>query len=100
MIAPSSPVKETISSSLSARRASCATCSTSARVMRSAIGERLLVRVEAAERQFPPLGGRRTPFGIGIDAVDGAGGKAIVATAAELRDDHDVGSVVEDRTEL
>ena len=38
--------------------------------------------------------------GIGIDAVDRARGQALVATAAELGHDHDVGAVVEDRAEL
>src|SRR4029079_608168 len=42
----------------------------------------------------------RAPVGIGIDAVDRARGQALVAAAAELGDDHDVGAVVEDRTEL
>ena len=44
--------------------------------------------------------GAGTPVGIGIDAVDRARGQALVAPAAQLGDDHDVGAVVEDRAEL
>src|SRR5262245_3568743 len=68
--------------------------------MRSDTGENLLVGIELAERERPPLARTRIPFGIGIDAVDGARGQALVAPAAQFGDDHDVGAVVEDRTEL
>src|SRR4051794_25920396 len=104
-MAPSCSVSASISSSLNARRASCATCSTSARVIRarvvrSGIRVRLLVGVEAAEGKFPPLVGRGGPLRIGIDAVDGTRGQALVAAATELRNDHDIGTVVENRAEL
>src|SRR3954471_12571466 len=96
----SSAVRESISASLNASRASCATCSTSAREMREATGENLLVGIELAERKGPPLGRGRIPVGIRVDAVHGARGQALVAAAAELRNDDDVGPVIEDRTEL
>ena len=54
----SSPVSASTSSSVSARRASCATCSTSARVMmRRTVTTRqaLAVGIELAERERPPL---------------------------------------------
>src|SRR6478752_6889742 len=105
----SSAVRSWISASVSASRASFATCSTSAREMGSATtGEsrkRLLrrfrrfpatdgdgvasaVRVVAAAGVVPPVGGRGGPRRVLDDAVDGAdGGQALPAPGAELRED-------------
>ena len=60
------------------------------------------VRVIGAEWVFPPL--RLVPLllpvGEGVDAVDRADGKALVAPAAQFGNDDDVDSVVEDRAEV
>ena len=59
-------------------------------------------RRAAAPTTIPRVGRRcvRRPVRIRVDAVDRTGGEAFVAAAAQLGDDHDVGSVVEDRTEV
>src|SRR5207248_6845955 len=50
--------------------------------------------------QPPPRLGGGGPFRVGHDAVDGAGGQALVAAAAQLGHDDDVDAVVEDGAEL
>ena len=55
-----------------------------------------------SQRFFPPLVryAGRFPLGKRVDAVDRARGQALVASTAQFGDDDDIGTVVEDRTEL
>jgi hypothetical protein len=63
---------------------------------------RTSVRIVCAVRETPPVirYRRRLPFGIGIDAINRTGWKTLVAPAAQLGDDDDIGAVVEDRAEV
>jgi hypothetical protein len=63
---------------------------------------RTSVRIVGAVRETPPVVRyrRRLPFGIGINAINRTGWKTLVAPAAQLGDDDDIGAVVEDRTEV
>src|SRR3954466_9959398 len=60
------------------------------------------VRVVVGQGFLPPVRGHRPglPVGERVDAVDGAGRQALVAATAQLGDDDDVGSMVEDGAEL
>ena len=67
------------------------------------MGARCLdVRIVSGERQLPPLlgGTFRLPLGERIDAVHRTHRQALVATTAQLGHDHDVGTMVKNRSEL
>src|SRR5262249_18203456 len=74
----------------------------SAPSMSSVIENSSRVRVVVEQRLIPPVErvASRLPLGERIDAVDRAGGQALVAPRAQLGKDHDVGPVVEDDAEL